>query len=34
VLSGGGSDGTLGIKAIKENGGLSDRQGSDETGLA
>ena len=25
VLSGGGSDGTLGLKAIKENGGLTDR---------
>jgi two-component system CheB/CheR fusion protein len=29
VLSGGGSDGTLGIKAIKEGGGLTVAQGSD-----
>ena len=28
VLSGGGHDGTLGIKAIKENGGLTIAQGS------
>ena len=28
VLSGGGSDGTLGLKAIKENGGLTVAQGS------
>jgi two-component system, chemotaxis family, CheB/CheR fusion protein len=28
VLSGGGSDGTLGLKAIKENGGLTIAQGS------
>src|SRR6266849_4714425 len=27
VLSGGGSDGTLGLKAIKENGGLTGRAG-------
>jgi chemotaxis response regulator CheB len=26
VLSGGGSDGTLGLKAIKENGGLTVAQ--------
>jgi two-component system, chemotaxis family, CheB/CheR fusion protein len=32
VLSGGGSDGTLGIKAIKENGGLTLAQGTDEHG--
>src|SRR5215813_10551839 len=31
VLSGGGSDGTLGIKAIKENGGLTIAQGSNVT---
>jgi two-component system CheB/CheR fusion protein len=31
VLSGGGSDGTLGIKAIKEHGGLTLAQGSDHT---
>jgi two-component system, chemotaxis family, CheB/CheR fusion protein len=31
VLSGGGSDGTLGIKAIKEGGGLTVAQGSDGT---
>ncbi|MFL5335531.1 MAG: chemotaxis protein CheB [Geminicoccaceae bacterium] len=31
VLSGGGSDGTLGIKAIKENGGLTLAQGSDHS---
>jgi two-component system, chemotaxis family, CheB/CheR fusion protein len=31
VLSGGGSDGTLGLKAIKENGGLSVAQGSNGT---
>lgn len=31
VLSGGGSDGTLGIKAIKEHGGLTIAQGSDQT---
>ena len=29
VLSGGGSDGTLGIKAIKEHGGLTMAQGGD-----
>ena len=27
VLSGGGSDGTLGVKALKENGGLTIAQG-------
>jgi two-component system CheB/CheR fusion protein len=31
VLSGGGSDGTLGLKAIKENGGLTVAQGTDLT---
>ena len=31
VLSGGGSDGTLGLKAIKENGGLTVAQGSNVT---
>ncbi|KQP31997.1 CheR family methyltransferase [Methylobacterium sp. Leaf100] len=31
VLSGGGTDGTLGIKAIKERGGLTFAQGSDGT---
>lgn len=31
VLSGGGSDGTLGIKAIKERGGLTFAQGTDGT---
>ena len=31
VLSGGGSDGTLGLKAIKENGGLTVAQGSNQT---
>jgi two-component system CheB/CheR fusion protein len=31
VLSGGGSDGTLGLKAIKENGGLTIAQGSNLT---
>ena len=31
VLSGGGSDGTLGIKAIKEAGGLTLAQGSDHS---
>ena len=31
VLSGGGSDGTLGLKAIKENGGLTIAQGSNQT---
>jgi len=31
VLSGGGSDGTLGIKAIKESGGLTLAQGSNRT---
>ena len=31
VLSGGGHDGTLGIKAIKENGGLTIAQGSNVT---
>jgi two-component system CheB/CheR fusion protein len=31
VLSGSGSDGTLGIKAIKEQGGLTLAQGSDRT---
>jgi two-component system CheB/CheR fusion protein len=31
VLSGGGSDGTLGIKAIKEHGGLTITQGSNRT---
>ena len=34
VLSGGGSDGTLGIKAIKENGGLTMAQGTDEAARA
>src|SRR5262249_41929697 len=32
VLSGGGTDGTLGIKAIKERGGLTFAQGSDGRG--
>jgi two-component system, chemotaxis family, CheB/CheR fusion protein len=32
LLSGGGSDGTLGIKAIKEHGGLTLAQGGDGTG--
>jgi two-component system CheB/CheR fusion protein len=32
VLSGGGSDGALGIKAIKERGGLTLAQGADGTG--
>src|SRR5262249_48536802 len=32
VLSGGGSDGALGIKAIKECGGLTIAQGSDGSG--
>jgi two-component system, chemotaxis family, CheB/CheR fusion protein len=31
VLSGGGHDGTLGLKAIKENGGLTIAQGSNVT---
>jgi two-component system CheB/CheR fusion protein len=31
VLSGGGSDGTLGLKAIKENGGLTIAQGTNLT---
>lgn len=31
VLSGGGSDGTLGIKAIKERGGLTMAQGGDHS---
>jgi two-component system CheB/CheR fusion protein len=31
VLSGGGSDGTLGLKAIKENGGLTVAQGTNVT---
>jgi two-component system, chemotaxis family, CheB/CheR fusion protein len=31
VLSGGGSDGTLGLKAIKENGGLTVAQGTNQT---
>ncbi|HEY2541408.1 MAG TPA: CheR family methyltransferase [Stellaceae bacterium] len=31
VLSGGGTDGTLGLKAIKENGGLTVAQGVDTT---
>jgi two-component system, chemotaxis family, CheB/CheR fusion protein len=31
VLSGGGSDGTLGLRAIKENGGLTIAQGSNIT---
>jgi two-component system, chemotaxis family, CheB/CheR fusion protein len=31
VLSGGGSDGTLGLKAIKEHGGLTVAQGSNVT---
>src|SRR6516165_5879913 len=31
VLSGGGHDGTLGLKAIKENGGLTVAQGSNVT---
>jgi two-component system, chemotaxis family, CheB/CheR fusion protein len=31
VLSGGGTDGTLGLKAIKEHGGLTIAQGSNET---
>jgi two-component system, chemotaxis family, CheB/CheR fusion protein len=32
VLSGGGSDGTLGIKAIKEHGGLTMAQATDGSG--
>lgn len=32
VLSGTGSDGALGLKAIKESGGLTIAQGSDESG--
>jgi two-component system, chemotaxis family, CheB/CheR fusion protein len=32
VLSGGGSDGTLGIRAIKEHGGLALAQGADHSG--
>jgi two-component system CheB/CheR fusion protein len=32
LLSGGGSDGTLGMKAIKERGGLTLAQGSDGSG--
>src|SRR5262249_56262062 len=32
VLSGGGSDGTLGIKAIKEHGGLTLAQATDGSG--
>jgi two-component system, chemotaxis family, CheB/CheR fusion protein len=32
VLSGAGSDGTLGIKAIKEHGGLTLAQGADHSG--
>jgi two-component system CheB/CheR fusion protein len=32
VLSGGGSDGTLGLKALKENGGLTVAQGANVTG--
>jgi two-component system CheB/CheR fusion protein len=32
LLSGGGSDGTLGVKAIKERGGLTLAQGSDGSG--
>ncbi len=32
LLSGGGTDGTLGIKAIKERGGLTLAQGSDGSG--
>jgi two-component system CheB/CheR fusion protein len=32
VLSGAGSDGTLGIKAIKEHGGLTLAQGTDHSG--
>src|SRR5262247_224923 len=32
VLSGAGSDGTLGIKAIKEHGGLALAQGADHSG--
>jgi two-component system CheB/CheR fusion protein len=31
VLSGGGSDGTLGLKALKENGGLTIAQGANQT---
>jgi two-component system CheB/CheR fusion protein len=31
VLSGGGSDGTLGLKAVKENGGLTIAQGANVT---
>ena len=31
ILSGGGSDGTIGFKAIKENGGLTVAQGADTT---
>jgi two-component system CheB/CheR fusion protein len=31
VLSGGGSDGTLGLKAVKENGGLTVAQGANVT---
>jgi len=34
VLSGAGSDGTLGVKAIKEEGGLTIAQGHDGTGPA
>lgn len=31
ILSGGGSDGTIGFRAIKENGGLTVAQGADTT---
>ena len=31
MLSGGGSDGTLGVKAVKELGGLAVAQGRDHT---
>jgi two-component system, chemotaxis family, CheB/CheR fusion protein len=34
VLSGAGSDGSLGVKAIKEEGGLTIAQGHDESGPA
>ena len=34
VLSGAGSDGSLGVKAIKEEGGLTIAQGHDQSGPA